>query len=83
MDGGLVNTVLGTFKCSKKLNKNKVTIVIRNEAIKLYAVNKAMSEIVNENGFIVNLKVISPLRLNCRKFLLILSLDNKQSCYLK
>ena len=21
MDGGLVNTVLGTFKCSKKLNK--------------------------------------------------------------
>jgi len=54
VDGGLVNTVLGTFKCSKKLNKNKVTIVIRNEAIKLYAVNKAMSEIVDENTFIVS-----------------------------
>ena len=54
VESGLINTVLGTFKCSKKLNKNKVKIVIRNEAIKLYTANKTVPKIVNENNFVVS-----------------------------
>ena len=40
VENGSVNTVLGTFICSKQLNKKKVKIVIRNEAIKLFSENK-------------------------------------------
>ncbi|MDG1981457.1 MAG: ABC transporter ATP-binding protein, partial [Alphaproteobacteria bacterium] len=54
VESGLVNTVLGAFQCSKKLNKNKVKIVIRNEAIRLYAENKIMAKTVNENNYVVS-----------------------------
>ena len=40
VEDGSVNTVLGTFKCSNKFNKKKVKIVIRNEAINVFAENK-------------------------------------------
>ena len=40
VEDGSVNTVLGTFKCSSKFNKKKVKIVIRNEAINVFAENK-------------------------------------------
>ena len=54
VESGLVNTVLGTFRCSNKLNKNKVKIVIRNEAIKLYTENKIMDKKKRENDFVVS-----------------------------
>jgi iron(III) transport system ATP-binding protein len=54
VESGLVNTVLGTFRCSKKLNKNKVKIVIRNEAIKLYPENKIIDKKTNKNDFVVS-----------------------------
>ncbi|MDC0457632.1 ABC transporter ATP-binding protein [Alphaproteobacteria bacterium] len=54
VESGLVNTVLGTFRCSKKLNKNKVKIVIRNEAIKLYTENIIMDKKTHNNGFVVS-----------------------------
>ena len=46
VEKGVVNTVLGTFPCPKKFNKNKVKIVIRNEAIKLFSVNKSLSKTI-------------------------------------
>ena len=54
VESGLVNTVLGTFRCSKKLNKNKVKIVIRNEAIKLYTENIIMDKKTHQNDFVVS-----------------------------
>lgn len=54
VEKGVVNTVLGTFPCPKKLNKNKVKIVIRNEAIKLYSVNKSLSKNNNKNNYIIS-----------------------------
>ena len=38
----------------KLIHKNKVKIVIRNEAIKLYTANKTVPKIVNENNFVVS-----------------------------
>ena len=47
VEDGLVNTVLGAFKCSNELNKKKVKIVIRNEAINLFSDNKLN---INQNN---------------------------------
>ena len=49
-----VNTVLGTFKCSPKLNKKKVKIVIRNEAINLFSVNKLNLNKNHQPGFVTS-----------------------------
>ena len=54
VEDGSVNTVLGTFKCSKKLNKKMVKIVIRNEAINLFAENNLNSYKNNINGFVTS-----------------------------
>ena len=54
VEDGSVNTVLGTFKCSKKLNKKMVKIVIRNEAINLFIENKLNSYKKNENGLVTS-----------------------------
>ena len=49
-----VNTVLGTFTCSKKFNDKKVKIVIRNEAISLYAENKVNFNKNKQAGFVTS-----------------------------
>jgi iron(III) transport system ATP-binding protein len=54
VEEGFVNTVLGTFSCSKKFNKNKVKIVIRNEAIKLYSDKKKFQKNTNKNKYIIS-----------------------------
>ena len=54
VEDGSVNTVLGTFKCSKKFNKKMVKIVIRNEAINLFIENKLNSYKKNESGFVTS-----------------------------
>ena len=45
---------MGTFKCSKNLNKNKVKIVVRNEAIKLFSVNKSIFKKSKINNFVLS-----------------------------
>ncbi len=54
VEDGAVKTVLGTFKCSKKSNKKKVKIIIRNEAIKLFAEDKLNLKKNNEIGFVTS-----------------------------
>jgi len=54
VEDGAVKTVLGTFKCSKKSNKKKVKIIIRNEAIKLFADDKLNLKKNNEIGFVTS-----------------------------
>ena len=54
VESGLVNTVLGTFKCSKNLNNCKVKVVIRNEAIKLYSSEKNKLKNFNKDDFIIS-----------------------------
>ena len=51
---GLVDTVLGTFSCSNKFNKNNVKIVIRNEAIKLYSNTKNTPRNFDENKYVIS-----------------------------
>ncbi|MFL2818323.1 MAG: ABC transporter ATP-binding protein [Candidatus Puniceispirillales bacterium] len=54
VNNGFVNTVLGTFKCSNKFNNKKVKIVIRNEAINLFAENKLSLKNNNLAGFVIS-----------------------------
>ena len=51
---GKVDTLLGTFTCSKNLNNHKVKVVIRNEAIKLYSSEKNKLKNFNQNDFIIS-----------------------------
>ena len=54
VNNGFVNTVLGTFKCSNKFNNKKVKIVIRNEAINLFAENKLSLKNNKLAGFVIS-----------------------------
>jgi len=49
---GYVTTVLGTFNCSQKFNNKNVTIVIRDEAIRLFSANKINLNKKNKTNFI-------------------------------
>ena len=51
---GKVNTLLGSFKCSKNLNNHNVKVVIRNEAIKLYSGEKNILKTFNKDNFIIS-----------------------------
>ena len=80
-EDGFVNTALGTFKCSKHLNKKKVKIVIRNEAIKLFSENKLSLNKNNQIGFVTspNFGYVMEVRLLAGSTLVHLSLKVKQS----
>ena len=80
-EDGFVNTALGTFKCSKQLNKKKVKIVIRNEAIKLFSENKLNLNKNNQIGLITspNFGYVMEVRLLAGSTLVHLSLKVNQS----
>ena len=54
VEDGSVNTVLGTFKCSNKFDKKKVKIVIRNEAINVFAENKLNLKKYKQPEFVIS-----------------------------
>ncbi len=81
VNDGSVNTVLGSFKCSNKFNNKKVKIVIRNEAINLFAKNKLSLKKNNLAGLVVSpyLGHVMEARLLAGSTLVHLSLKVKQS----
>lgn len=77
VENGSVQTILGSFNCSKNLNNSKVKIVIRNEAIKLYSQDKKMQKSPNKDNLIIspNLGTVMETRLLAGSSLIHLSMN--------
>ncbi|MDA9170805.1 ABC transporter ATP-binding protein [Alphaproteobacteria bacterium] len=78
-----VDTILGSFYCPKNLNNTMVTVVVRNEAIKLFSIKKNKLEKNKNNKFVIspNEGVVMETRLLAGSTLIHLSMNTREKNY--